>query len=484
MSITISISPNKSIYTSGETINIKAVCDKVFNTKMDVCYKTNNSDPVWLGQQYTENTTDCYNYDLKVPSFSNTEKSTIYFYCCRNIKVDNDVPLDLTDNDRQESLDSYYASIVVQPNNTAPIISGTDENLGNKSSNFIQSFTVNDINTNDTLTVAVKLDDIQINNFTATRNVNYQIDLSSRWNTLSDGVHKLVINCSDGTDSTTRTYTFNKVSNGESSGGSDSGNTGITINGDIFEFPTKKLDLKRDKDIVINCKQLDDIILSFDVYDNGKKVDISDYSVQLIGGIGNNLVITSKGINKSGNNVKVQCPRQLTFVPGEVLSEFKFTKNGKQKRSFNVTINVQKCVEGSVESGIIVSVLNDLDNAINKADSLNTDLIKNIINGNELNNNLLNNVNIASPINRSLKENIPFAQELVNKITDKNSDINKHINNSDIHVTKEQKEKWDHYSEMIINLASIIDKYIFDNANVVDDDGNNVIDDYGNTVIL
>lgn len=110
-----------------------------------------------------------------------------------------------------DSPDTDGAYIIVW--NQAPTISGSDSNLGNKSTPFTMSYSVDDADTADTLTVTERVDGTTlrtINN--AVRGQTYTLDLSSVWSTLSLGSHTITITVSDGKGgTTTRTYTFTKT---------------------------------------------------------------------------------------------------------------------------------------------------------------------------------------------------------------------------------------------------------------------------------
>ena len=102
---------------------------------------------------------------------------------------------------------------VLEVLNSAPVISGSDSNLGNKSAPFTVNYSVNDTDTGDTLTVTEKVDATiirTINN--AVRGQTYTLDLSSVWSTLSLGSHTITITVNDEKGGTaTRTYTFVKT---------------------------------------------------------------------------------------------------------------------------------------------------------------------------------------------------------------------------------------------------------------------------------
>lgn len=97
--------------------------------------------------------------------------------------------------------------------NSAPLISGSDEDLGEKSASFTVNYFVDDTDTGDTLTIIEKVDATTIRTINnAARNQTYMLDLSSVWSSLSLGSHTITIIVDDGKGGTaTRTYTFTKT---------------------------------------------------------------------------------------------------------------------------------------------------------------------------------------------------------------------------------------------------------------------------------
>lgn len=96
-------------------------------------------------------------------------------------------------------------------NNNAPVISGTDGNLGVKSDEFTGTYTVTDANS-DTVTVTESIDGVQIRSLVATLGqvITYGVT-ENTWLALPNGSHTLTIRATDGIDSTVRTYTFTKL---------------------------------------------------------------------------------------------------------------------------------------------------------------------------------------------------------------------------------------------------------------------------------
>lgn len=99
--------------------------------------------------------------------------------------------------------DGCYKVVYNQP----PSISGSDSDLGKKTSSFVIDYIVDDPDLNDTITVVEKIDNNIIRNIaTVNRNQVYSIpiDISN----FEVGTHTVIIEASDGVDKTIRTYTF------------------------------------------------------------------------------------------------------------------------------------------------------------------------------------------------------------------------------------------------------------------------------------
>ena len=96
-------------------------------------------------------------------------------------------------------------------NNNAPVISGSDSNLGVKSEGFAGTYTVTDAN-RDAVTITEAIDGVQIRSLVATlgQEVTYGVT-ENTWLALPNGSHTLTIRATDGIDTTVRTYTFTKL---------------------------------------------------------------------------------------------------------------------------------------------------------------------------------------------------------------------------------------------------------------------------------
>jgi hypothetical protein len=117
-----------------------------------------------------------------------------------------------TDPSGESSAYKTSATITVI-NNYAPVISGTDSNLGVKSSGFTGTYTVTDAN-NNAVTVTESIDGVQIRSLVATlgQAITYGIS-ENTWLALPNGSHTLTIRATDGIDTSVRTYTFTKLVN-------------------------------------------------------------------------------------------------------------------------------------------------------------------------------------------------------------------------------------------------------------------------------
>ena len=96
-------------------------------------------------------------------------------------------------------------------NNTAPTITTSSaDNLGTKSSGFAVSYSVDDVDASDTLTVTEKLDGATKRTYTPTRKATNSFAVTGEYfQKITNGSHTLTI--SDGKETTTKTITFTKA---------------------------------------------------------------------------------------------------------------------------------------------------------------------------------------------------------------------------------------------------------------------------------
>lgn len=99
-------------------------------------------------------------------------------------------------------------------NNNAPVISGTDGNIGVKTAGFLGAYTIEDAN-NDAVTVTEAIDGVQIRALVATLNTPIPYNVTGNtWLTLPNGSHTFTITATDGVDTSVRTYVFTKLVEG------------------------------------------------------------------------------------------------------------------------------------------------------------------------------------------------------------------------------------------------------------------------------
>lgn len=105
------------------------------------------------------------------------------------------------------------SDIITVINNNAPVISGTDANLGVKSEGFTGTYTVTDAN-NNAVTVTESIDGVQIRSLVATlgEEITYGVT-ENTWLALPNGSHTLTIRATDGIDTSVRTFAFTKLAN-------------------------------------------------------------------------------------------------------------------------------------------------------------------------------------------------------------------------------------------------------------------------------
>ena len=100
-------------------------------------------------------------------------------------------------------------------NNQAPVISGSDGNLGTKTAGFSQTYTVSDAD-GDSVTVEETIDNKTIRSYVVTLSATNTFSVTGEtWLEQSNGSHTMKIKATDSFgNSTTRTYTFTKSVSG------------------------------------------------------------------------------------------------------------------------------------------------------------------------------------------------------------------------------------------------------------------------------
>ena len=98
-------------------------------------------------------------------------------------------------------------------NNTAPTITTSSAaNLGTKSSGFTISYSVDDKDAGDTLTVTEKLDGTTKRTYTATRKTTNSFAVTGEYfQKITNGSHNMTVTVTDGKATVTKTFTFTKA---------------------------------------------------------------------------------------------------------------------------------------------------------------------------------------------------------------------------------------------------------------------------------
>lgn len=121
---------------------------------------------------------------------------------------------------RVKAYDSYNAQSgyttstkrTVDNNTTPTITTSSAANLGTKSSGFTISYSVDDVDAGDTLTVTEKLDGTTKRTYTPTRKATNSFAVTGEYfQKITNGNHTLTIYVTDGKATTTKTFTFTKA---------------------------------------------------------------------------------------------------------------------------------------------------------------------------------------------------------------------------------------------------------------------------------
>ncbi|NFI12954.1 hypothetical protein FDA09_16505, partial [Clostridium botulinum] len=188
----------------------------------------------------------------------------------------------------------------------------------------------------------------------------------------------------------------------------------------IHELPTLKIDLKDNYVVEAVCKQLDDLILSFEIYNSYIPIDLSSFYIELRALKSDKVpVIQDTDIVITNNKLKIKCNPQLTTSSGIVKAELecidKITK--EKKFSFDIEIEVKPSVlevNRSISTPTCTLMerlekdldkVRDLEFNFNEADKINKELKDTTIpNANKINTTLEENTKKAITSNANLKD--------------------------------------------------------------------------------
>lgn len=170
------------------------------------------------------------------------------------------------------------------------------------------------------------------------------------------------------------------------------------------------LDIKQNLLVTVNCKQLDNLNLKFNIWDNGQVADLSNYRCRLKASKSDQVpFIQNTDISINGNIITIEADEQLTTTSGNVKTELQFIDktNSKKKTSFDLNIKV---ISSALEvnrsiSKATVTLLEELDNkldqvedigiVLDEAKGVKDTLESNITNGNVTYNNILKSISNA-----------------------------------------------------------------------------------------
>ncbi|NFO30427.1 hypothetical protein FDB41_06645, partial [Clostridium botulinum] len=196
----------------------------------------------------------------------------------------------------------------------------------------------------------------------------------------------------------------------------------------IHELQTLKVDLKDNYIVEAVCKQLDDIILNFEIYNNCVPMELNNFNVELRALKEDNIpLIQDTDITMSNNMIKIKCNPQLTTSSGIVKAELQFIdKTTKQKKSsFNIEIDVKSSileVNRSISIPTFTAMerlekdldkVRDLEFNFNEADKLNRELKNTTIpTGNTLKTNLDNSISTGTTLKNDIDNRIVTGNKL------------------------------------------------------------------------
>lgn len=125
------------------------------------------------------------------------------------------------------------------------------------------------------------------------------------------------------------------------------------------------LDIRKDFNTVIKCKQNDDLPLEVNLFANGEPVDLTNKEIIINGTKDDNTYVKQNtGITKKNNIFNVDyLDRDFTRVPGTTKTEVVLLENGKQDTTFTFYLAIQASVlKGAVQSSNTITILEELDN--------------------------------------------------------------------------------------------------------------------------
>lgn len=216
------------------------------------------------------------------------------------------------------------------------------------------------------------------------------------------------------------------------------------------------LDIKQKLLVTVNCKQLDNLSLKFNIWDNGLSADLSNYKCRLKAlKSGQIPLIQNTDIDVSGNEVTVEADEQLTTTSGIVKTELQFIDKitGKKKTSFDLNIKV---ISSTLESDRTISKatitllekldnkldqIEDIGNILDEAKTIKTGLETDITTANTSKNSLNTTITNADNKEKELETTIINAESKKEEVETSIGNANASKNNLNITITNADNKK-------------------------------------------
>lgn len=295
-----------------------------------------------------------YNYcDLKYDNYENIEGGSYFDIKLANIYstsgattnyayLDYDVRYNSFSSSGVNKDDYGYAGIlpVLELISKGPSISGVDSNLGDKTSAFSIEYSVDDQDSEDTLTVSCKLNGTiynTINNAVRNQKYNFDITTSMFANLTINATNTIEIVVNDGTFSATRTYTFRKTNTAPVINYTGSDNLGI-----INSKPTIRYTVTdAEGDDIIITERLNGKVLQTYTVSSGTEctVNIPNMSWLGCGNSTNTIEINARDSAGGSNNKTITFTRAIDRI--EVITNPIKTDKAVTKISLEVGWNTE-----------------------------------------------------------------------------------------------------------------------------------------------
>ncbi len=208
------------------------------------------------------------------------------------------------------------------------------------------------------------------------------------------------------------------------------------------------VDLKENLIITATCKQLDNLNLIFNIWNNGEMADLTEYKCRLKAFKQDQIpLIQNTDIKISNNVITIDADEQLTTTSGIIKAELQFiNKNtSKKKSTFNIIFKVMQSVlevERSI-SKATCTLLKEIDNKLDRIEDIGDVLEE----AKEVRDTLTNKtIPTATNINSALVSNIKNAdtkkkevENIISNASDKIVEVNKSI--TDANTSKSNLDK-------------------------------------------